>query len=84
MTRMLLQRMLKRESGSSGSGDWSAATTSRTFVLDNPNRLRKLYCNWRSGNVSHASAGDTGTPPPSVSGTYSFNTRYRVRLGAAT
>lgn len=66
------------------SGDWSAATTSRTFVLDNPNRIRKLYVNWRSGNVSHASAGDTGTPPPAVSGIYSFLTRYRVRLGAAT
>ena len=60
-------------------GDWSQATTSRTFVLDNPNRIRKLYVNWRSGNVSTA---DTSVPPPSFSGIYSFLTLYRVRKGA--
>jgi hypothetical protein len=53
-------------------GDWSQATTSRTFVLDNANGIRKLYVNWRSG------------PSPVVySGTYNFLTDYRVRLGAA-
>lgn len=65
------------------SGSWAAATTSQTFVLDTPSRIRKLYVNWRSGNVSHATLGDTGTPPPSISGIYSFSTNYRVRLGAA-
>lgn len=64
-------------------GDWSQATTSKTFVLDNASRIRKLYVNWRSGAVSAASAGDTGTPPPSFSGVYSFLTTYRVRVGAA-
>jgi hypothetical protein len=69
----LLEMILPTGAPGSPPGDWSEATTSKAFVLDNSTKMRKLYVNWRSG-----------TTPVAYSGTYSFSTRYRVRLGAAT
>lgn len=69
----LLEVILPTGAPGDPPNDWSQATTSKAFVLDNANKIRKLYINWRSG-----------TTPVAYSGTYSFSTRYRVRLGAAT
>ena len=49
-------------------GDWSADTTSQTFLLDKSDHSMKLYANWRSGTAAVA-----------VSGTSTHLQRYRLR-----
>ena len=66
----LLELTLPYGHPGSPPGDWSAATTSATFLLDNANGQRKLYVNWRSGT--------TAVP---VSGLSNHLTRYSIRVG---
>lgn len=66
-----LMELILPYGGPISGGSWAECTTTDTFILDNANRIRKLYVNWRSGTV-----------PTTYFGVYSFDATYRVRSGA--
>lgn len=69
----LLELSLPTGHPGSPPGDWSEATTSQIFVMDNaaPSNISKLYLNWRSGAAAVA-----------YSGTYNHLAKYQVRIGS--